>query len=350
MNTADSPVASIITVNTNEKHRLQVCLPTVFASRGDFEVIIADNNSHDGSREFLATDFPQVRVLANPTNLGFAAGNNRGSRLARGRILVFLNPDTRVAPAWLEQLLAPFADPRVGLTTSKLLLMSRPDCINTCGNDVHISGLTLCRGMNRPRSDYSEGGEISAVSGAAFAIRRELFETLGGFDEDYFIYMEETDLALRARLNGWTCHYAPGSEIEHDYKLRFGPNKVLYQERNRYMTLLKLYRWPTLLLLLPVLFLAELVTWGFVILKDRKSFATKWRAYWDVITNWKVILKKRRETQRLRRVRDCELLRTTIFRLDFGQVDAGGIGKLARGIFDPCFWVLRWLILAIVRW
>ena len=81
--------------------------------------------------------------------------------------------------------------------------MATPDLLNTCGCDIHICGLTLCRGMGRPRDSYTQIDEVGAISGAAFAIRRELFDKLGGFDEDMFLYLEDIDLSWRARLAGY---------------------------------------------------------------------------------------------------------------------------------------------------
>jgi GT2 family glycosyltransferase len=344
------PSASIITVNTNEKHRLELYLPSVFACKGDFEVIISDNGSTDGSLEFIEQNFPGARVLRNGKNLGFAAANNRAAEISDNEILVFVNPDTWVYPDWLYHLLIPFKDERVGLTTSKLLLMSDPDKINACGTEMHISGLTLCRGMARSKDLYQEVDEVTAIQGAAFAIRREIFEQLDGFDEDFFIYVEETDLSLRARLAGWKCIYVPDSVILHDYKLRFGPNKVLYQERNRYMMLLKNLKWPTHVVLLPVYLLAEAITWGFVLLKDLKNWKNKLRAYKSVIVNWKFIMEKRRATQKLRKITDRELLRDATVRLDFGQAAEGAVVHLAQAVFTPLFFLLKSLTRILIWW
>src|SRR6266496_328539 len=191
-NRATVPAASIVTVNTNERHRLEVYLPSVLLSQGLFEVIISDNGSTDGSLDFVSKVSPAVHVLRNGRNIGFAAANNRAAEISRLDILVFINPDTSVKSDWLHYLLLPFSDPLVGLTTAKILLMSNPETINACGNDMHMTGLTLCRGLGKPKHWYREAAEVNAVSGAAFAIRRDLFDMLGGFDEDFFIYMEET--------------------------------------------------------------------------------------------------------------------------------------------------------------
>jgi hypothetical protein len=344
------PAASVITVNFNEKHRLEVYLPSLFASHGDFELIISDNGSQDGSLTFIAQHYPQVRVLENGRDLGFPAGSNRAAPLARASILVFLNPDMSVEKDWLPPLLEPLNDPAVGLVTSKILLMSQPDKINTCGNSVHLTGLTLCRGLGAPRDSFMQTEEVDVISGAAFAIRREIFEQIGGFDEDLFAYLEETDLGLQARLLGWKTIYEPRSVVYHDYTLRFGPLKVFYQERNRYVMLLKNLKWPTLLVLLPSLLLAEVVTWGFVLARDRRNFTNKFKAYWWIPTHWKSIMTKRRKVQAMRKVGDRELLKHTGHAIDFGQVSQGGLGRLAAAVFNPLFYLLRKLTLLLVWW
>jgi GT2 family glycosyltransferase len=344
------PRASIITVNTNERHRLETYLPSVTASRGDFEIIISDNGSRDGSREYLAAEYPAVRVVCNGANIGFCAANNRAAEAARGEFLVFLNPDTTVDPDWLMHLLAPFRDPAIGMTTAKILLMSDPSRVNTCGNDVHLSGLTLCRGLGQAKETFRESEEVAAVSGAAFAIRRDLFRILGGFDEDFFIYMDETDLSCRARLAGWRCLTAPQSCVWHDYRLRFGANKLFLQERNRYRMLLKTYRWPTLIVLSPVFLLAEIITWGFVVWKRRTDWREKWRAYADIRRHWHEILKRRNAVQRLRTIEDRDLVRKMSTALNVLQVVEGPVARMSGLVLTPLFSAFRWMVFALVWW
>ena len=344
--------ASIIIVNYNAKEKLLRCLESVmFSSQPDCEVIVMDNHSSDGIADLIETDFPEVTVIRSQTNLGFGAGNNLAALRARGKYLIFLNPDTLVEHGWLEGLLAPFeADAWVGLVTSKILLADRPWLINTCGNTVHFTGLTLCRGLGQAREAFGEMKEVDAVSGAAFAIRYELFEALKGFDEDTFLYMEDTDLSWRARLAGWRCLHAPDSVVFHHYTLRMTPRKVFYQERNRYLMLVKSLRWRTLLVLLPAQLLAEVMTWGFVLYNDRANFMNKLRAYAWMIRNWPGILSKRRATQALRRVPDRELLKHTTFRLDLELASTGFVGKLAQSLFNPVFFILRGLAMILIWW
>lgn len=350
---AARPAATIIVVNYNGGEQLVACLASLYAdpAAAYYELLVVDNASTDGSGAQAAAGFPQATVLTSPRNLGFGGANNLAAERARGQVLAFLNPDTVVEPGWLAPLLAVLAEnPRVGLVTSQIRLLDDRDRINTAGNDVHLSGLTLCRGMGRPASTLAVSAEVAAVSGAAFAIRRELFVDLGGFDADFFMYLEDTDLSLRARLAGYQCRYVPASVVYHDYALHFGPHKVYYEEHNRYRMLLKTFRWPTLLLLLPALLLAELVTWGYVLLRDRPRWPNKLRAYAGVIRDWPAIRRRRRQAQALRRAGDRALLGLATHRLAFEQTGDGFVARAAHRVFDPLFYLWQRLMLFLVRW
>jgi GT2 family glycosyltransferase len=347
-----TPRASIIIVNHNGKGYLDACLDSL-QEGGElgYEVIVVDNASGDGSAEHVAACHPQVRLIRSETNLGFGAGNNLGARWARGDYLAFLNPDTEAEPGWLEALIVALEkDTEAGLATALVLLMDEPDRVNTCGNDMHVTGLTLCRGMGVDRDAFSKTAEVGAVSGAAFAIRRELFETLGGFDESFFLYVEDSDLSLRARLAGHRLLAVPRAVIYHDYRLQFGPQKVFYQERNRTLMLLKAFHWRTLLILAPALALGEVVTWGFLLLGERRQWAEKLRAYGWIMKHWVRILEARRHTQALRRVRDRDLIHSLTYRLDYEQAGGGLPPRLAHALFDPLFWLFQRLARTLVRW
>ena len=345
------PRASIIIVTYNKREDITRCLQSVRETAYDaFEVIVVDNASVDGSADAAAA-FSEVTVVRSSENTGFGGGCNLGASRARGEHLVFLNPDTKVDPGWLKALIKPLdARPLVGLVTSKILMLNDPRHINTCGNTVHLTGLTLCRGLGAASEEFDRDEEVDAVSGAAFAIRRQLFQSLGGFDETMFLYMEDTDLSLRARLAGWESRFAADSIVYHDYSLKMFPLKVFYQERNRYVMLLKNFKWLTLLVMLPALIGAEVITWGFVLLYDRANSANKLRAYQSVIDNWWTIMGSRRTAQAARRIRDHELLQRTSSKLELENAKQGSFARFAERIIDPFFYVARMLTLGLVRW
>jgi len=329
-------------VNYNGGNLLRQCVESVLhAAHPDDELVVVDNASTDGSIETIAQDFQGVRIVRNKTNLGFGGGNNLGAQHAQGDYLAFLNPDTTVEPGWLDPLIASLdATPQAGLATPRILLMDAPDTINTCGNNMHYTGLTLCRGMGFPADTYQTSDEVSAVSGAAFVVRKTLFHTLGGFDESFFLYMEDTDLSLRTRIAGYQCLYVPTSVVYHSYRLRFGPRKTYYQEHGRYRLLLKSLQWRTLLWLAPALLLAEIVTWGFVLTRDNLRIMNKLRAYASVMRNLRTIMQQRQHVQSLRRVQDYDIILGCSAHISFEQTGTGLASILASRLFNP--WFTMW--------
>jgi GT2 family glycosyltransferase len=291
--TRSLPSVSIIVVGYKSRHHLSRCFTSLLLQdyAGSFEIFYVDNASPDGSAEFVRSVFPGILVLESARNLGYAAGNNFGAAHAYGRILVFLNPDTKTSPSWLTELIRPLIDdPTIGLTTSKILLMNEPETINTCGNEVSLAGITWCRGTGRPATEYAEDEDVAATSGCAFAIWRDLFQRLGGFDERFFMYLEDTDLSLRARAAGYRCRFAASSIVYHDYHLSLTPAKIAFVERNRYLMLGKHLSLRSLVALAPEMALAEVLTWGYAALNGRATLAAKARSTaWAFVHLWPVL-------------------------------------------------------------
>lgn len=343
--------ATVIVVNYNGRAHVETCLRSLLADgRPNTEVVVVDNCSTDGSADLIAARFPQVRLLRNEDNHGFGHGCNLAASVASGEYLVFLNPDTEVRAGWIDALIEALeTHPGAGLATSRILLAGTPDRLNAAGNELHFTGLSLCRGVGVEREAFDHLEEIGLISGAAFAIRRRLFEKLGGFDASFFLYVEDTDLSLRARLAGYTCLYVPRSEVLHDYELRFGPGKLFYLERNRYLLLLKAFRWRTLAAMLPSLALVEAVTWGYVMSSQRHRAAEKLRAYAWIVRHWRTVLAARRQTQARRAVSDATILRACTAELDFGQTGRSPMTALANAIGNPALRVLYAAACATVR-
>ena len=344
--------ASVIIVNYNSWDDIKICLESLHDTvKSNDEVIVVENCSPSDDFSKIEKGFPWVRLIRSEENLGYGGGNNLGAREAMGEYLAFLNPDTTVEAGWLDALVSALeSDDKVGLATSKILLMSDKNQINTCGNDMHISGLTLCRGMGKSKDIYKKSEHVSAISGAAFIVRKDLYSALGGFDESFFMYMEDADLSLRTSLAGWKCVTVPDSIVYHDYVLTFGPKKVFYQERNRYLLLLKNYRALTLIFLLPTLLFAEIVTWGFVILQDRKRWKNKIEAYGWIIKNWRSIQTLRKTVQGLRRKRDRVLILIETHRLDLLQVGKNPIVSIASFLFNIIFFICKILLVIFLWW
>ncbi|MBN2550175.1 MAG: glycosyltransferase family 2 protein [Anaerolineales bacterium] len=343
---------SIIIVVHNHRKDLERCLHSLNEhSLEDTEIIVVDNASTDGSHEMVKSKFPDVIYLHCDENLGFGHGNNHGASHARGDYLIFLNPDTVVTQNWQKPLISTLIDhSQIGLTTPKILHFDETSSISACGLQIHLTGIGQCRGVGKQNQLFTQQEEVGAIHGAAFAIKKEVFEKIGGFDAPFFLYVEDSDISWRARLAGYRCVYVPDSVVYHDYSLRFSPQKLFYLERNRYLLLTKNLHWGTLFILLPALMLMELIGWGFVFLKDRKNWKNKALAYAWMIQNWNEVLQKRWQVQQLRRITDRKLLSFSTHRLIYEQVKSPALNHLAHWVLDPIFWVLKGLVSALVWW
>lgn len=350
-----SPAASltynIIIVSYNNRHDLSACLNSL-QDAGCTGVIVVDNASQDGSADFVRRSYGDVQVIESGENLGFSGGNNLGAAAAAGDVLVFLNPDTQVMPGSIETLVQALdTHPEAGAVTPKIVLTAQPDIINTCGNEVHYTGFGYIRGWQQPATALNEATEVCAISGAAFAIRRSLYEALGGFDAIFSpAYGEDTDLSWRVRLAGYTCWHIPQAVICHDYRVDYTPTKFRWNERNRHQLLLKHLRWRTLLVLLPALLLAETVSWGYAVLSGWPYLRAKFENYGWLIAHWTPLMQSRRQSQHTRRLRDRDLLAWCTHQLAYGQVSGGLTAKVAQRLFDPCFRFWKQVALSVIRW
>jgi GT2 family glycosyltransferase len=327
---------SVVTVAYNSGVFLQDLLASVYRTEPEVEVVIVDNASADDAVSLAETDYPAVRVVRSEQNLGYGVGNNLGAARASRPYLVFLNHDTVVTDGWLEALVGPLLeDPSVGLVTPKVLLRDDPERINVAGLDVHLSGLSMCRGLGEARNAFDQEAEVAAISGVAFAVRRDLFQALGGFDEEFFLYMEDVDLSLRTWLMGYRCCYVPQAVVQHEYALQVDARKTFWVERGRYLMLLKALRPQTLLALLPTLLLAEVITWGWVLVREPRAIGQKLRAGWWVLTHRAQIAGKRRRVQAGRVVPDATFLACCQGDLNFAQLAGPRLARAAEVVFGP---------------
>ncbi len=224
----DAPEVSIIIVNWNTRELLRGCLDSIAAeTQVDHEVIVVDNNSSDGSAAMIAEMFPNVRLIANGCNRGFAAANNQGLAVARGRHVLLLNPDTEVLDAAIDRMLRWLAqNPEVGCVGCQV--WETPERIQmTCFADptpwnlfLVESGLaralpSLFGGPDYRDWDRRSLRDVDVVSGMFMLIPRSVLDAVGALDENFFIYAEEADLCRRIREAGWRCAFAPKAQILH---------------------------------------------------------------------------------------------------------------------------------------
>jgi GT2 family glycosyltransferase len=247
------PRVSIIIVNWNGLEHLEVCLDSLHKQTfRDFEVVLVDNGSQDGSVDFLRQRYPWVRLVELLRNSGFATGNNIGLQDASGDYIVTLNNDTRVEPDWLANLVAVAdAHPTAGMVGCRIVSFDHPEKIDSLGMKICRDGMS--RGAFRMQ-DWSAlsmpPAEILFPSACAALYKRAMIDEVGFFDDDFFAYCEDTDLGLRGRIAGWGAVLATQAVVYHKYSATgggFSPFKLYLVERNHYWVVLK--NFPLLLLL-----------------------------------------------------------------------------------------------------
>jgi len=259
-----SPLVSIIIVTYNHKKYIDKCLKSVTKQDYSHEIIVVDNNSIDGTAEYIKTNFPQVKVIENSQNKGFGAGNNIGAKHSSGEYLVFLNPDTIVEDNWLKELVTPLFSGSKLITTPKILTYDGSK-INTCGLIIHFTGLSFTRGYGDDPNNFDKIESVNGFSGCCFAISNRNFKFLQGFDENFFLYNDDVELSCRAKINGFDIIFIPTSTIRHDYFLNVQPMKLYYLEKGRYLFIRKYFNNKYFFCFFPSLFLVEIITFVYAL-------------------------------------------------------------------------------------
>jgi len=267
------------------------------------EVAVLENGSPAGER-LEAADMPaSVRFVESTENLGFAAGNNLLARDVKARWLILLNPDAFPEADWLEELFrAAERWPHAALFGCTQWADGAPGVLDGCGDVYHFTGLPYRSGYGR-RIEPPQEGEVFAPCGAAAMIRRDVFEALGGFDEDYFCYVEDVDLAARARLAGHVCIQAAAAQVRHMGYASSARRSVFasyHGARNRFWTFFKVTPAPLLWLLAPV----HIAITGLMWLSAARfgQFVLFGRAMRDALKSWPRLMEKRRAAQDARTV------------------------------------------------
>jgi GT2 family glycosyltransferase len=290
---------SVVIVAYNSGPALDRCLDSLEPE--GVEVIVVDNGDEPPELGARAG----VRLVSPGANIGFAAGCNLGAARAAGDVLVFLNPDTVVAPGALAELARTLDDPTIAIAMPRLRLLDRPELLNSGGNILHLTGIAWAGAYGEPAEDIRELRDVTYPTGASMAIRAELFRELGAFTEELFMYQEDLELGWRAHLRGLRVVVTPGADVYHDYEYGRNVQKHYLLERNRLVFVLSAYSGRLLAVLAPVLVAGEL---SMLALSAKEGW---WR---DKLAGWgwcvrhaRWLLGHRRETQRLRRVGDREL-------------------------------------------
>jgi GT2 family glycosyltransferase len=297
---------AVIIVNWNGGELVTRCLRGIRRQTlNPTKIFVVDNASSDGSCETIAAGFPEVTLIPVGENIGFAAANNLAARRAEDcDWIALLNPDAFPEPTWLEQLIAAARDhPEFTFFSSRMLMADDPTRLDGVGDAYHVSGLVWREGHGSPApGNFLDEREIFSPCAAAALYRRSMFLEAGGFDEDYFCYMEDVDLGFRLRLRGHRCLYVPDAVILHKGSALTGRRSdfsIYYGHRNLVWTYVKNFPGVWFWLYLPLHILLNMLT-PFAFL--RGGFGTACKAKIDAMRGLPQAWRKRQEIQAHARV------------------------------------------------
>lgn len=305
------PTISVVVLNWNGQIHLEECLSSLRTQTfRDFEVILVDNGSQDGSVPFVRARFPEMRVVALAENRGFAGGNNAGLSVAQGEYIALLNNDTLADPGWLAALRRATQErAECGMWASRVVLFDQPEILDSAGDGLTMAGAPFKRGHLQLAIHYDQSQEVFGPSGAAALYRRCVLEELGGLDEDFFLIHEDVDLALRARLRGYCCRYVPEAVVRHKVNASLGymsREYVFYGQRNLEYLFLKNLPFALLLRCLLAHLLFDLLAFGHFTLRGHSL--TFLQAKGAALRALPAVLHKRRMVQQQRRIPVSALL------------------------------------------
>ncbi len=312
------PLVSVGIVTWHSAAHVAECLAAVRAqSHADLELLVADNDSRDGTRTLLEAHTASEERLYLDRNTGFAAAHNRLIARSRGDFYLALNPDVVLDRHYVGRLVdACLADPRTGSATGKLLRRDPPGVIDSTGIVMLPSVRHLDRGAEEPdRGQFDAPGEVFGASGAAALYTRAMLDDVRvegeWFDEDFFAYREDADLAWRARLLGWRCRYVPEAVATHvrrvtpERRADLPPEVNRWSVRNRFLLRIKNQTPRHALAFLAPALGRDLQVVGYVLLREWTSLG----ALADLVRLLPRTLRKRRQIMARRRAPDAEMAR-----------------------------------------
>lgn len=314
------------------------------SSMKGLSLIVVDNNSIDTTRDKVVQLAPRSHLIRNMENKGFAGAANQGFEyaIASGAEYIFLvNQDIIFRKGWLDPLVEVMEkDASISAVQPLIMLDPERELINSCGNALHFLGFGFTRGYRKTLQEFSCGGptEVAYCSGAAVLYRASALKHIGLFDEDFFMYHEDTDLSWRMRIAGYRCLIEPRSVVYHHYEFSRSIQKFYFMERNRFVIFLKNYEIKTLILLVPLFLLWEfgLLFYSlFVSLAGKQTLTLKEKlrayGYFFSFRNIGKIIKQRYDIHRIRTVRDSRIVSLFTPEIQFQDID----NPLLRRVANP---------------
>ena len=329
------PTVGVVVLAWQDEPWLPACVGSVLDSADvHVELVVVDNGCRPADLDAMRSAFPDVRVLCPGRNLGFAGGCNHGAAQLSTEFLALVNSDCVLQPDTLAQLSAEAAQAGVGPVMAGIRFAAPPHLVNSAGNPVHLVGLSWAGGLDSVETRTAPY-DVTGASGACLMITYSLWKELGGFDQEYFAYLEDTELSLRAWRRGLAARCVPTAVAMHHYEFSRNPTKLYLLERNRLLLVLTLWSTRALWVLAPMLVGMELAMVGY-------AFATGWGR--EKVRGWTWLARNRRHVADRRRQLQAEALvpDATWMRRLTTEVDTQVIGSPAAirlaGIACGLYW------------
>ncbi|GGD39654.1 glycosyltransferase family 2 protein [Muriicola marianensis] len=300
---------AVVILNWNGEALLKTYLPSVIENSVEADIYVADNASTDGSVAFLRKNYPEIKIIQNSTNGGFAKGYNDALKEVDADVYCLLNSDVEVTPNWLNPVMEIFAEnPDVAIVQPKILDLLKPDHFEyagAAGGFLDQLGYPFCRGrifqsLERDTGQYNDVCEIFWATGACMFIRKKVFDELGGFDEDYFAHQEEVDLCWRAQNKGYKILYVGRSEVLHlggSTLSNMNPKKTYLNFRNSLFSITKnLPRKKALVIILFRLLLDGIAAIRFILQGKGRHCIAILRAHLSYYRQFRKMYRKREKT------------------------------------------------------
>ena len=302
---------------------LRDCLKSLYRNTfTDFITLVIDNDSIDGSQDFVRKEFPQVDLIGNEKNLGYAGGCNQGINKSNTPYVLLLNNDTKMPQNFLAEMLSAIEqDEKIAMVQPKILSIQNKDMFDysgAAGGELDIFAYPFARGriFDEVEKDLQQYDAIDEncfwTSGCALLLRKTVIDEIGDLDEDFFAHQEEIDLNWRAQLAGYRNVVSTKTFIYHysGYTMRTdNQRKMFLNHRNNLIMMIKNYSWQSLIILLPLRILLELITVAadFIFWEGKRAKAAI-QSLFDLFKNISPIIKKRKKVQGLRKVTDRKIM------------------------------------------
>ncbi len=313
------PLVTVVMLNWNGEKWLEKCLPSLMAV--DYpatEIIVVNNGSTDDSADFLKIRYPKIRVVELAKNIGYAGANNVGAKAAKGKYILFLNNDTKLTPGFLTFLVDDLErDPTIGAVQPQMRSLIYPERMDSVGSYFTNTGFLYHFGYMKPYDNpiYQKKRYMYTLKGSCFLMRKKEYMDLGGLDEDFVCYVEETDLCHRIWLSGKKVMYEPKSVMYHwgggDMLVMTKNEVTMFRSfRNRFYSYYKNFSIPVLLWLLPIhlLFCELFVVSSLIAGKWKNALGVQLGIWVGLLSYWNVYNKRMHIQREVRKVTDSEIM------------------------------------------